>query len=143
MPFCKNDSKKTYTGNEPSPKGLGYCAHAEPLEKKKKGKDGNKWIVTQTKNGIKRWSKYDKKKDDNKIKKFLNSNEGKKIINKYKNFLINYENITDSQVYNALFKYLLKDSMDRKEILRNNKWISFQDTLVREKIVEIINKKNN
>lgn len=26
---CKNDKKSTYKGNEPSPKGFGYCAHAE------------------------------------------------------------------------------------------------------------------
>ena len=29
MPNCKNDSKRSYTGEEPSPKGLGFCAHAE------------------------------------------------------------------------------------------------------------------
>lgn len=29
MPYCKNDPKKNYKGDEPSPKGLGYCAHSE------------------------------------------------------------------------------------------------------------------
>ncbi len=45
MPICKNDPKKTYKGNEPSPKGLGYCAHAEKLGVIRKGKDGNKWKI--------------------------------------------------------------------------------------------------
>ena len=40
MPYCKNDPKKTYKGNEPSPKGLGYCAHCENIGRIKNGKDG-------------------------------------------------------------------------------------------------------
>ena len=35
MPKCKNDPIRSYIGNEPSPKGLGYCAHAEKLNKKR------------------------------------------------------------------------------------------------------------
>ena len=31
MPKCKNDPKRNYKGNEPSPKGFGYCAHSEKL----------------------------------------------------------------------------------------------------------------
>lgn len=53
MPRCKNNIKKSYTGNEPSPKGLGYCASSEPDGKKMKGKDGNIWIK---KSG--RWVKH-------------------------------------------------------------------------------------
>ncbi len=56
MPICKNDSKRNYKGNEPSPKGLGFCAHAEPVHKKRKGLDGNMWIVKEVSNG-KRWFK--------------------------------------------------------------------------------------
>ena len=26
---CKKDSKRSYKGTEPSPKGLGYCVHYE------------------------------------------------------------------------------------------------------------------
>jgi hypothetical protein len=44
MPFCKNNPKRTYTGKEPSPKGLGYCASGEKEGTIKKGKDGNTWI---------------------------------------------------------------------------------------------------
>lgn len=64
MPECKNDPTRKYKGNEPSPKGLGICAHAEKLNTKKKGKDGNIWIVTETKKGVKRWIKYILEKKD-------------------------------------------------------------------------------
>ncbi len=57
MPKCKNDSKKTYKGTEPSPKGLGFCAHSEKTNTKRKGKDGNIWVVKQIKTGSKRWVK--------------------------------------------------------------------------------------
>ena len=52
MPKCKNDPKKSYKGTEPSPKGLGYCAHGEKLGKIRKGKDGNNWKVESTKSGV-------------------------------------------------------------------------------------------
>ena len=55
MPTCKNDPSKKYKGNEPSPKGLGWCAHGEKEGKVRKGKDGNRWIVKKVKNGSKRW----------------------------------------------------------------------------------------
>ena len=73
MPKCKNDQTRSYKGNEPSPKGLGYCAHAEKIGKVKKGLDGNKWIVSETKNGTKRWVKNTKKQADKpkeKLKKY-------------------------------------------------------------------------
>jgi len=57
MHICKNDPKKFYKGDEPSPKGLGYCAHAESIGKVRKGKDGNNWKVESTSKGIKRWIK--------------------------------------------------------------------------------------
>lgn len=33
---CKNDPKRSYKGTEFSPKGLGFCAHAENVGKKKR-----------------------------------------------------------------------------------------------------------
>ena len=63
---CKNDPMKTYKGNEPSPKGLGWCAHAESKNTIKSGKDGNKWIISLTKNGTKRWIKYNLSKQTQK-----------------------------------------------------------------------------
>lgn len=44
MPKCKNDSSRIYIGTEPSPKGLGYCAHTMNINSKKRGLDGNIWI---------------------------------------------------------------------------------------------------
>ena len=58
MPYCINNPKRQYKGNEPSPKGLGYCASGEKEGKKMKGKDGNMWI----KKGGK-WIKYSGEKD--------------------------------------------------------------------------------
>ncbi len=62
MPFCKNDPKSSYKGDEPSPKGLGYCAHAEKLGTKMKGKDGNMWVIKETSKKIKRWVKLSSSK---------------------------------------------------------------------------------
>ena len=75
MPFCKNDPKKSYIGNEPSPKGLGYCAHAEKVGVVRKGLDGNKWIISTTSKGVKRWIKH-------KIEKKINKNIGIKKMKK-------------------------------------------------------------
>ena len=69
MPKCINDPLKTYKGDEPSPKGLGYCAHAVKEGKIKKGKDGNKYIVKEVKNGSKRWIKINFKKLEKEAKK--------------------------------------------------------------------------
>lgn len=57
MPKCKNDQTRSYMGNEPSPKGFGFCAHAEKMNSKLKGKDGNLWKVGKTKTNVKRWVK--------------------------------------------------------------------------------------
>lgn len=54
---CKNDPTRTYTGTEPSPKGLGWCAHAEETGNTRKGRDGALWTVAQDKNGTKTWKK--------------------------------------------------------------------------------------
>jgi hypothetical protein len=60
MPTCIKNKTKSYKGNEPSPKGLGYCAHCEKVGTIKKGYDDNKWIVVKVKNA-KRWIRYNKK----------------------------------------------------------------------------------
>ena len=70
MPSCKNDPNRKYKGTEPSPKGLGFCAHSMKIGAVKKGKDGNKWEVRQIKNGSKRWMKV--KKNDKKVNKIKN-----------------------------------------------------------------------
>jgi len=47
---CINDSKKTYTGDEPSPKGFGYSAGSLNPGHKQLGKDGNMWVIVRTSN---------------------------------------------------------------------------------------------
>ena len=71
MPLCKNDPKKSYKGDEPSPKGLGYCAHAEKLGVSKKGKDGNIWKIETTSKGVKRWVKQKVEKKIEKHKTYF------------------------------------------------------------------------
>ena len=58
MPICKINKKKHYTGNEPSPKGLGYCASSEKEGKIMEGRDGNLWIKSNGK-----WIKHVNKED--------------------------------------------------------------------------------
>lgn len=54
---CKNDPARKYTGTEPSPKGLGWCAHAEAAGNVRKGRDGALWKIVVDKNGTKSWKK--------------------------------------------------------------------------------------
>jgi hypothetical protein len=54
---CKGHSKRGYfKGTEPSPKGLGYCAHCIPLNVIMKGNDGKLWENQKYSKG-KRWVK--------------------------------------------------------------------------------------
>ena len=57
MLICKNDPLKKYKGNEPSPKGLGFCAHGEKIGTIKLGLDKNKWIVKLSSNNVAKWIK--------------------------------------------------------------------------------------
>lgn len=59
MPTCKNDGSKYYKGTEPSPKGMGWCAHAEKINTRKRGRDGNMWQVKKV-GKSKRWMKVRK-----------------------------------------------------------------------------------
>ena len=57
MPPCKNDVHVTYTGAERSPRGLGWCAHADPTGKTRRGRDGCSWIVRRAATGYKFWAR--------------------------------------------------------------------------------------
>lgn len=83
MPNCLN-SKGTYKGTEPSPKGRGYCAKGENVGKKMKGLDKNMWIISETKNGQKRWIKYTKNIDSKKSSKRKNSKKSSKKVSSTK-----------------------------------------------------------
>jgi|ETNvirenome_6_85_1030632.scaffolds.fasta_scaffold00148_32 hypothetical protein len=70
MLICKNDKTKKYKGTEPSPKGLGYCAHAEKTGTIKKGKNKEIWIIKKSSNGTKKWIKFYEIYDLTKIHQF-------------------------------------------------------------------------
>ena len=53
---CNCDQSRFYNGKEPSPKGLGFCAHCTPLNVTMKGYDGNLWENQKYSKG-KRWVK--------------------------------------------------------------------------------------
>jgi hypothetical protein len=82
MPKCINDPKKSYKGDEPSPKGIGYCAHTEEIGTIKNGLNGNKWIISSTAKGVKRWVKYKiQNKNSSNEKENIKNNENKKNNN--------------------------------------------------------------
>ena len=58
MPTCLNDSKRHFSGNEPSPKGLGFCAHAEKEGTIRMGRNQKEWIVKADKHGVMSWKKH-------------------------------------------------------------------------------------
>ena len=53
---CKCDKKRKIKGTEPSPKGLGYCAHCTPVNVTMRGKVGKLWENVKYSKG-KRWKK--------------------------------------------------------------------------------------
>ena len=59
---CRNDPKGRYRGDEPSPKGYGWCARAEKLGTVRKGRDRNDWKVIKTSATAtsRRWSRVSK-----------------------------------------------------------------------------------
>ena len=112
MPYCINNPKKTYLGNEPSPKGLGYCASGEKEGIEMKGKDGNIWI----------------KKNDRWIKKNNKDNYYKKLFNKLYKWWISLSQGNIIIIYQDDKNKLVKSNMktrkaQNKELIE--KWIEF------------------
>jgi len=139
MPECIKDSKKYYKGVEPSPKGLGFCAHSEKVDTIKIGLDGNKWIISETSKGIKRWIKYNNEKvNQQKIVENINLTKNniyyKEIKKKhigYKTYFTHFNGgrpylvyIKNNEVYvyhipkNVYIDYLLYSNNEK-----NNKWM--------------------
>lgn len=106
MPKCKNDSARSYKGTEPSPKGLGYCAHAEKLGTKMKGRDGKMWVIVKTKANVRKWSIL---KTDNELDILLKKKSivGKDIEKLYK--LINKDTIS------LIYRRILRTGKKRKK----------------------------
>jgi hypothetical protein len=124
MPLCIKDSKKSFNGNEPSPKGLGYCAHSEEIGTIKEGLDGNLWIVVKMEN-IKKWIIH---------KKILTKNNiyYKKIKDKhisYKTYFIHSNYQRPYLVYiknNNVFIYNIPKNVEIDRSLykyNDNKWM--------------------
>jgi hypothetical protein len=109
MPECKNDPKHSYKGDEPSPKGFGYCAHAENIGVIKNGKDGNKWIVKKIKNGSKRWIKLLIKEQEFVIFKvpLITYRQGKKHIQ--------YSLLPGIIKNNKFYKWIKYNTFEKKE----------------------------
>lgn len=129
MPKCKNNSKRSYKGNEPSPKGLGYCAHTMKEGSKKIGKDGNKWIVKKIKNGQLRWMK------------FKNDDDGYKIVNVNVNNLKKY-NTLDSGLDLTNIKFEINSILKNKYregvfLIKNNVIIGLYHLLLKP-ILELV-----
>lgn len=97
MPSCLKNSKSSYNGTEPSPKGLGYCAHCEKIGTKRIGLDGNYWIIEKNKKNIKRWILYKKV-----IKK--NNIFYKKIKHKYSGYKTYFTHFNGGRPYLVYIK---------------------------------------
>lgn len=121
--FCKNDPKSKYKGTEPSPKGLGWCAHAEKIGTIKKGKDKNNWIVEENSNGVKRWVKCKMTMEDayvicdntsNKIRKWYTilSTGGYLLVYKDKVKMIDSKKKTDKARMRELVEKYNKGVLD-------------------------------
>ena len=110
MPKCINNSKKSYKGTEPSPKGLGYCAAEEKVNTRKKGRDNNYWIIKETKNKTKRWVKETKTTKTTKETKTTKTTKKTKPTKPTKKRGV-YSNLTDEQldIINKLTKTLRKE----------------------------------
>jgi len=115
MPKCLNDSDRIYKGNEPSPKGLGYCEYVESVGTKKRGKDGNMWVIIFKKNGVKKWNKS---KNNDYIQIILNTPtdlEMKKILSIIKEE--EYKLILVRQEYDNYVTMCSEDTSMLKKIL--------------------------
>lgn len=112
MPICKNNPKKSYTGKEPSPKGLGYCASGEKEGVIMKGKDGNLWLKSKGK-----W-----------IKKDNSENIKKELDKKLYNWWVSLAKGNIIIIYKDGSHELIKSSMKTYKAQMKNikeKWIEF------------------
>ena len=110
MPKCINDKTKSYTGEEPSPKGLGYCAGNEEDGFTMQGKDGNIWIVKSTKTCKKWFKKNDSEKSD-----LSNDLSSEKSSRKSKKSEDNSDNLPESIYIQAYYPVTSKLISGAKE----------------------------
>ena len=140
MPECIKDSKKYYKGDEPSPKGLGFCAHSEEIGTIKTGLDGNIWIIVKTAKNIKRWIKYNNAKvNQQKIVENNEITENNKYYKEIKKKYIGYKTYfthfnggrpylvyiknNNVSIYNQSENFIIDDSLYDYNNYNNNKWM--------------------
>lgn len=99
MPKCVNDESKYYKGDEPSPKGLGYSASGEEEGTTMTGKDGDNWIVLQTKT-CKKWVKVNNEKKSESKTESKTESKAKKTT-KPKKTVIDFDDLTDDCFINS------------------------------------------
>jgi hypothetical protein len=125
MPKCKNDKTRSFKGTEPSPKGLGYCAHGMKVGAVKKGNDGNKWVIKQVKNGSKRWMKVKVNKEKIKMrdmKNKKNKNIKKENVKKIKMVVFSKEKLGGKFIH-GVNRFIIKvGKIDNDKFYE---WISY------------------
>ncbi len=121
MSICKNNANKSYMSQEPSPKGLGYCASNEKEGKKMKGKDGNLWII---KNG--RWVKV--------LNEYYEEKLNKKLFSWWQKLALGNIIVINKDLTHKLIKSKLKTIKAQINDIKN-KWIEFNND---ENVIAII-----
>jgi hypothetical protein len=140
MPKCKNDPTRSFKGTEPSPKGLGYCAHGMKVGAVKKGNDGNKWEVREIKNGSKRWMKVKGSKKEVKSKKIKNTKNNKKSEKSESLFSKVFKMFKTENKYKYLHSF--KKKINYKIDIVSGKFVEFKLNFIYN-LDEIINNEPN
>ena len=118
MPKCKNNPSRHYKGTEPSPKGKGFCASGAKVGQRKRGTDGNMWIVKKI-GKSQRWTKCVGKKSmkPSKPKKSLGSTIRLRVVfGYYKHDASEYDKRAISNPTNAQIKRIFTSSKPYKRI---------------------------
>ena len=136
MPPCKNDNSRNYSGTEPSPKGFGYCAHAEKIYTIKEGLDNNYWYVSPIGNS-KKWKllRIPGKWFNNlkKINKIVNLDTTNIWLKKYDKELKNttITKIKKGKNYNDIIVH----HTSSKYIYTNKKFVEMVKSITKQKFV--------
>ena len=140
MPVCKNDKTRNYKGDEPSPKGLGYCAHAEDNLAIKKGKNKKLWRIVRDKNERQRW------KEESKNEIFFKTNYIERNLIDYVPYhpplektidTIKLKNSSELMIKNTTIKILFDYPFNNPQIIK----FESKNGFTRRKLFNIISKK--
>jgi hypothetical protein len=119
MPPCNNDPKSSYKGTEPSPKGLGWAAHAEQVGKRRRGNDGNMYeVVIRSDNKTQYWAPIKTSTKKKKISTSIKKSTTKKKTHSTKKKI--------SLKKTKIPAFSVKKSTNKKKIPTSNKKISLK-----------------